>query len=99
MPHARNSDPTTSHDAASSVRGVNLTQAAILEALTMPGTDVDIIERYRKLSHAPRASDSGIRSRRSELVNSGIVRDSGKRAILESGRKAIIWEDTWFPGV
>ena len=99
MPHARHSDPETSHEAAKSIRLVSQTQAGILQALLTPGTDVEIIERYRKLSHAPKASDSGIRSRRAELVSRGIVKDSGRRAILESGRKAIIWEDTWLAGL
>lgn len=99
MPHARHSDPKTSHDAAASIREVSRTQAAILQALLTPATDVEIIERYRRITGAPAASESGIRSRRAELVTRGAVRDSGRRAILESGRKAIIWENTWLAGL
>ena len=39
-------------------------------------------------------SASGIRTRRSELVHAGYVRDSGHRATLPTGRKAIVWEIT-----
>jgi hypothetical protein len=99
MPYARNTDPETSHDAAASIREINRTQASILQALLTPATDVEIIERYRRITGAPLASDSGIRSRRAELVTRGMVQDSGRRAILESGRKAIIWEATWLAGL
>lgn len=39
----------------------------------------------------PRASESGIRTRRSELVKRGMIVDTGKRVTLDSGRQAKVW--------
>jgi hypothetical protein len=92
MPHARLTDPQTSHEAAESVGNLTATKEAILKALARPGTDVDLVERYQNLRNAPRASESGIRSRRAELVRDGLVQDSGDRVRLASGRNAIVWQ-------
>jgi len=37
-------------------------------------------------------SPSGARTRRAELVAMGLVRDSGDKSLLSSGRWAIVWE-------
>jgi hypothetical protein len=91
MPKARKTDPQTSHDAADSVRNLTDTQLYILQVLSRPRTDVQLIEAYRKLKRAPNASESGIRSRRSELVRAGKVVDSGVKMVLPSGRMATVW--------
>jgi len=91
-PRARTTDPKTSHDAAESVHDVTATQDYVLRALRKPRTDVELLEAYRNFKRAPRASESGLRTRRSELVRQGLVRDSGRRVVLESGRAAIVWE-------
>lgn len=91
MPRARNTDPKTSHDAADKVADVSLTQSFILQALKRPRTDTELVEVYRKLKRAPRASESGIRSRRAELVAKGLVVDSGNRGLTEFNRQAIVW--------
>lgn len=91
MPAARNTDPGTSHAAAGSVRNLTATQEGILKALNRPRTDVDLAEAYNNLRGVPRASDSGLRSRRSELVAQGLVKDTGSRIKLPSGRMAIVW--------
>jgi len=57
-----------------------------------PMVDWDMIDAYKERKRAPKASQSGLRSRRAELVKIGLVRDSGKRAQLRSGRYAIVWE-------
>ena len=91
-PRARTTDPKTSHDAAESVREVTATQDYVLRALRRPRTDVELVEAYRNFKIAPKASESGLRTRRSELVRQGLVRDSGRRVVLDSGRAAIVWE-------
>lgn len=87
--HARNSDPETSVEAADSVNPrIRESQQEVLERLRACGplTDDQLVERL------PRMSPSGVRSRRSELVERGLVRDSGARAFTKSNRKTIIWE-------
>jgi hypothetical protein len=91
MPNARKTDPHTSHDAARSVDHITDTQLYILQALSRPRTDIQLVEAYSKLVKAPNASESGIRSRRAELVRKGKVVDSGIRQVLPSGRMAIVW--------
>jgi hypothetical protein len=49
------------------------------------------VAAYNNMRTAPRASESGIRSRRAELVDRGLVVDTGRRIRLESGRYAIVW--------
>ena len=39
----------------------------------------------------PKASQSGLRTRVSELVRGGVVKDSGERRPMSTGRKAIVW--------
>lgn len=99
MPYARITDPQTSHQAAASVSKVTTTQAAILKLLTgFPMTDEDLVNYYNQQIRMgaderdfPQASESGIRSRRADLVKMGFVRDSGLRQKLSTGRSAIIW--------
>jgi hypothetical protein len=57
-----------------------------------PMVDWDMIDMYRTRKRAPKASTSGLRSRRAELVRMGLVKDSGKRIKLRSGRYSIVWE-------
>jgi hypothetical protein len=92
--HARKTDPTTSHEAAASVGNITNTQKVILHLLQKPMTDVELIESFYKSVNRSLvwASESGIRSRRSELVQAGLVADSGTREKLPSGRNAIVWQ-------
>lgn len=97
--HARAQDPDTSHAAADSVRRISESQQHILRLFLLygPMTDEQLLARHREWQHRhgdPRMSDSGVRTRRSELVMLGRVRDSGKRTLLSTGRKAIVWEAT-----
>ena len=96
MAHARKTDPWTSHDAADSVTRVSATQTIILGLLTIPQTDEELVTNYNNLRKehpeiVPRASASGIRSRRAELYQVEKVVPVGY-ARTESGRKAIVWE-------
>lgn len=97
-PHARSSDPGTSHLAAASISADKLSRSrqAVYNVLREwgPMTQAALVYRYKNpfLHPRPPQSDSGIRSRACELVRLGKVRDTGNRATLASGRKAIIWE-------
>lgn len=94
MPHARLTDPGTSHEAADSVGNLTETKKAIFYILKYPRTDAELIDSYNTLvqrNEAPRASESGIRSRRAELVDDGLVMDTGHRAKSPSGRNMIVW--------
>ena len=48
--------------------------------------------RLQPIGALPEQSVSGLRTRRSELVKRGLVKDSGKKRKLESGRMAVVWE-------
>jgi len=94
MPYARFEDPSTSHQAAKSVKNITETQASILKILAEPMTDERLIEIFQGLAEydmAPKASESGIRSRRADLVKIGLVEDTGIRAKIKTGRSAIVW--------
>jgi hypothetical protein len=90
MPHARTSDPETSHEAAESVTNITPLKHEILQRLMTPMTDVDLIEVIRTHSRLV-VTESGVRSRRSELVQAGLVKDTGARIKLATGRNAIVW--------
>jgi hypothetical protein len=91
---ARTTDPFTSFEAAASIpdRQVRAVHRRILEALAVSGgrTDEQLGEVAEVLGWY--TSPSGMRTRRSELVEAGLVRDSGRRMRTRSGRRAIIWE-------
>lgn len=96
-PRARLKDPDTSKAAAQSVRDPSETHRHILTLLREHGrmTDLRILAEYQKsmATHDwPRVSQSGLRTRRRELVDMGRVKDSGYRPTTGSGRKAVEWE-------
>lgn len=96
--HARRTDPQTSHAAAASVSNIRQSQQYILGFFKQygPMTDEQLQARISRASSGTtfqtvRLSPSGIRTRRSELVTLGMLRDSGNKLALQSGRKAIVW--------
>jgi hypothetical protein len=94
--HARNSDPETSHQAAASIDKLRVRQDEVLQVIRVfgPMTDTELVKVHAELAddlYQPQ-SPSGIRTRRSELVTRRLVRDSGARERLASGRMAIVWE-------
>ena len=91
MARARRTDPLTSHEAAASVTNQKTIRHWVLKLLDKPRTDVELVEVFGKMKNAPRASESGIRSRRAELVADGLVIDTGARKKLQSGRQATVW--------
>jgi hypothetical protein len=78
-PRARTTDPETSHAAAASVRNPTANQAAVLRVLKNSGpiTDETLVRAYTHNSHnnmnLPQQSESGIRTRRKELVDARLV--------------------------
>lgn len=100
---ARATDPETSHAAAASISTEELraSQHDVLKAMKVlgRGTDQRLVWVYRSMAEkgwVRKQSESGIRTRRKELVAKGAIKDSGQRAVLDTGRKAVIWEvSTW----
>lgn len=98
-PRARSTDPATSHAAARSIRPGFLrdSQDAIVKLFRElgPMDDSLLVDRYQEAvleGLRPNQSPSGIRTRRAELVDAGVVRDTGRTVRLESGRQATVWE-------
>lgn len=102
MAVARSTDPSTSHDAARSIseERVRDSQFSVYILIDNHGaaglSDQDLIRAYnsahlRNPTMYPYQSESGLRTRRSELVRKGLVVDSGRRATTRSGRKSIVW--------
>jgi hypothetical protein len=91
-PRARRTDPSTSHAAAASVGHLRENQARILDILRNNGPmdDEHIYRAY--VNRYARISLSGCRTRRKELVDLGLVVDSGKRSLTQANRKSIIWK-------
>lgn len=90
--HARRSDPKESHLAAASVVHIRESQAQILDLLQTYGSMMDD-EIYTMMKHAGNPiSPSGQRTRRHELVQKGLVIDSGITRILPSKRRSICWK-------
>ena len=88
---ARTTDPDTSWAAARSIdnEALRASQQQVLEILRKHGPLTDeAIYRYVNGEQ----SVSGARTRRSELVDAGLVRDSGARARTAAGRQTIVWE-------
>jgi hypothetical protein len=96
MPKTRTKDPITSHLAAEQVKHLGDTKKAIIRILRRKQmNDTDLVIAYKNAiatGAAPNASESGIRSRRAELVERGYVIPSGRMERLASGRMSIIWK-------
>lgn len=94
---ARKTDPETSHEAAASLSAETLTKAqneVLVVLCRLQGADdarlIDFLSRRR----GREVSRSGTETRRGELVRKGLVRDSGRRTRMPSGRRACVWELT-----
>jgi len=83
---ARNTDPPESHAAAAKVRTTR-GQAIVLEAIRQLGAVTD----ERLVRHlAGVLSDSGVRGRRHELAEKGLVKVVGK-SLTKHGNECSIW--------
>lgn len=92
-PRARLTDPETSRKAANSISLGDLRESQRIILSTIgnfgPVTDEEI---YYFVSGFHQISVSGARTRRKELVDMGLVRDSGHRGTTKAGRATIKWE-------
>lgn len=92
-PRARLTDPATSHAAARSVGDLRESQAAVLLCFLQHGPmhDEKLEVRY---SQRPQQSESGLRTRRRELVDLELLQDAGETTLTVHGRRTTIWELT-----
>lgn len=99
--HARRGNPDTSRAVARDLTADTLrrSQRAVLRCLQHAGpvTDEGMIREYDRLRERfgwPMQSPSGLRSRRAELATATppLVRDTGKRRPISTGRLATVWE-------
>lgn len=88
MAVARKTDPHTSHEAADSVVEVTDTQWKIWSLLRKPMSDEALVSAFRARGWL--GTDSGIRSRRKDLVNMGVI-VAKSYAVTRAGRKTIVW--------
>jgi hypothetical protein len=90
---ARTEDPATSKAAAEALKPGSVLRLRNIVYLFLSKKSMEDGELVARVSVAyPEYSPSGVRTRRSELVEIGKVRDSGLRQKLASGSEAIIWE-------
>jgi hypothetical protein len=99
----RTSDPETSREAALSIDDAKITkiQKEILSLYRTRGPMIDeqLVVEFYNLQYSKQlreeepnySSDSGLRTRRSDLVKLGMVVDTGERGTTRSGRSAVIW--------
>lgn len=88
---ARRSDPRTSHQAAASVGDLTVMQQAVYEALSHADMSDEQLYTWLVEHGEVQMSVSGARTRRSELVDVGMVEDSGRRELTQAGRQTIVW--------
>ena len=101
-PRARNTDPVTSHEAAAKIAktpaALNDKRRAVLKCVavihTCEGSDESIAWTY--IEHMsergwPKQSPSGLRTRRKELVDMGMMENTGRTTTTKGGGKTIVW--------
>lgn len=91
--HARSTDPDTSHEAAASIKDLRQSQFKVwmlFGAFPDGATDEELLDRARQIGFL--ISDSGLRTRRSELVRQGLVEWSGEKKWTTSGRRTRVWQ-------
>jgi hypothetical protein len=89
--HARRTDPETSHEAAAHATLGIERQRRLVEVYAVARGAVGFMDAQLEDAH-PTESDSGLRTRRSELTARNIILDSGRRDRMPgSPRKRIVW--------
>lgn len=98
--HARTTDPDTSHMAAASITDLAANQRAVLKVLRMigPSTHEELVVQYHRAAmqgKVPKQSESGIRSRASDLEKKyHLVENTGTKRPNRNGRVVIVWRTT-----
>ena len=95
-PTARLTDPITSVLAAraQTPNKVRNEHRLVLELLQFePLSDFDLASRATQALHRP-VKQTSIGVRRKELVTIGLVRDSGRKGVSDTGSPCIVWEIT-----
>jgi hypothetical protein len=92
--HARATDPETSHEAAESLKPKRLrdSQRAVFDLFAMYGAMTDQMLQRAAVIEKVGQSPSWIRTRRKELVDAGMIVDTGRKQKTKSGRRAIVWD-------
>lgn len=97
-PRARRGDPETSHWAAEGITGLRESLQAVWWVLAKygPAVDYDLVRYYVEAmaeNDIPMQAESGIRTRRDELVKLGYVRWTGRWSPHpETGNDCRVWE-------
>lgn len=96
--YAKRDDPETSWEAADALGSEQLRKRlkAVYDVLKDYGPchNDDLVEFYQQsvqLRGFPPQTDQSVRSRRSELTARGLCVDTGRRFVLDTGRKAVVW--------
>jgi hypothetical protein len=89
---ARHSDPATSHAAAASVHSLNEKQYLVWHVIRGYGplSGESLVATYHSVIAGRHQSDSGIRTRLSELADLGLVRVAGEGR-TRTGRRCQLW--------
>lgn len=93
--HARRTDPPTSHEAAKTVNRVpgklRQSQRDVLDLFYRFGPMHDELLIQRAEEAGVTQSDSGLRTRRRELVDLKFLEDSGQKTTTKGGGETTIW--------
>jgi hypothetical protein len=89
-PHARASDPDTSHEAVASI-DISAQAFRILRSYRNGRPMLDV-EAYQLAGFPPHACDG---QRCSDLRNAGYIERTGDRAITPSGKRGYLCKITW----
>jgi hypothetical protein len=86
---ARHDHPDTSHAAAAAIEPVSgRCRQLVYDYISLQGTHGATDEEIQTVLNM---AGSTQRPRRVELVEAGLVKDSGRRRAMKSGRSAIVW--------
>lgn len=95
MARARNTDPYTSHLAASQIMDATTLQIRIIQCFdaSQGMNDDELFACYKRMWGVSfPATEASIRSRRAELRDRGVITDTGRTRRNKNGNKSIIWD-------